>query len=131
MDTFFASWKIKTFIVLLLSVSLKQKMHTDKATGIHVVVVPNCPRQPCYATLMNMLIDYLIFIKKRPSLITLPGKLSIHKIWDRLDLLVCLLFGDQSKIINFRKTLQTSLCRHGERNNKTIQMLPQQMGGFL
>lgn len=63
-------------------------MHTDKATGI--VVVPNWPTQPFYATLMQMLIDYHIFIKKRLSLITLPGK--------------------------------TSLCRHGERNNKAIQM---------
>lgn len=47
-------------------------MHTDKATGI--VVVPNWPTQPFYATLMQMLIDYHIFIKKRLSLITLPGK---------------------------------------------------------
>lgn len=62
-------------------------MHTDKATGI--VVVPNWPTQSIYATLMKMLIDYQIFIKKRPSLITLPGKTS---------------------------------CRHGERNNKAIQM---------
>lgn len=63
-------------------------MHADKATVIEVV--PNWPTQPIYATLMKMLIDYQIFIKKRPSLITLPGK--------------------------------TSLCRHGERNNKAIQM---------
>lgn len=63
-------------------------MHTDKATGI--VVVPNWPTHPIYATLMKMLIDYQIFIKKRPSLLTLPGK--------------------------------KSSCRHGERNNKAIQM---------
>lgn len=78
----------------------------------------NWTTQPFYATLMKMLIDYPIFSKKRPSLLTLPGKTAVHKIWDRLDLfmlLVCLLSGDRSKIINFRKTLQTSLCRHGEK----------------
>lgn len=47
-------------------------MHRDKAIGI--VVVPNWQTQPFYATLMKILIDYPIFIKKRPSLITLPGE---------------------------------------------------------
>lgn len=78
----------------------------------------NWTTQPFYATLMKMLIDYPIFSKKKPSLLTLPGKTAVHKILDRLDLfmlLVCLLSGDRSKIINFRKTLQTSLCRHGEK----------------
>lgn len=123
-DAFSISWKnqkIYCFPPFSIIPAVLQKMHTDKATGI--VVVPNWPTQPFYATLMKMLVDYPIFIKKRPSLLTLPGKTSVHKIWDRLDLLVCLLSGDQSKIINFRKTLQTSLCRHGEKepqNNTNV-----------
>jgi hypothetical protein len=115
-DAFSLNWgKLKIYCFPPFSVlpAVLQKIHTDKATGL--VVVPNWPTQPFYATLMKMLISQPIFIKRRPSLLKLPGKTSVHKIWDRLDLLMCLLSGDQLKITNFREMLRISSCHRGEK----------------
>lgn len=75
MDAFSIGWKIKKIIVVLLSVSLKQFFFLksiDKARSI--VLVPN------WQNMKMLIIDYPIFIKKRPSLLTLPGKIFVHKI---------------------------------------------------
>ena len=93
-----------------------QKIVLEKATGI--VVMPNWPTQPFYATAMKLLIDYPIFLRKSKRLLQLPGKTDIHKIWEKLDLLVCHLSGDQLKIENFRKMLRKYSCHLGDKEPK-------------
>lgn len=87
------------------------KIHTDKIADI-VVAWNWAPKT--YATLIKTLINQPIFIKISTSRLKLPGKASVRNIWERLDMLMCLLFGDPSKITNFWKMLRTSLCHHWE-----------------
>lgn len=80
-------------------------MVVEKAKGI--LVMANWSTQPYYATVMKMLIAKPFYVHRRKTLLQLPGKNESHKIWDKLDMLICLLSGDRSQTETFRKTLPT------------------------
>lgn len=96
-----------------------QKISLDRVTAL--VVIPNWPTQPFYATAMNMLVNNPIFVRKNRKLLQLPNKPEeIHKIWNKLDLLVCQLSGDQSLIKDYQEGLQTFCSQDSDviqRNN--------------
>lgn len=97
-DAFFISWtNINLYCFPPFSVipTVLQKMVVEKAKGI--LVMPNWPTQPYYATVMKMLIANPLYVHRRKTLLKLPGKNEIHKIWDKLDMLICLLSGDRSQ----------------------------------
>lgn len=97
-DAYFISWtNINLYCFPPFSVipTVLQKMVVEKAKGI--LVMPNWPTQPYYATVMKMLIANPLFVHRRKTLLKLPGKNEIHKIWDKLDMLICLLSGDRSQ----------------------------------
>lgn len=105
-DAFSVSWgKMKCYCFPPFSVlpAVLQKMTVEKVTGL--VVLPNWPIQHYYSTTMKMLIAQPLYVHKRKTLLQIPNSKQIHKIWDKLDLLICLLSGEQSKIENFRKML--------------------------
>lgn len=84
----------------------------ERVTGI--VVLPNWPTQHYYSTVMKMLIAHPLYVRKRQTLLQIPNSKQIHKIWDKLYLLICLLSGDQLKTDNFRKTLPKYFYHHGD-----------------
>lgn len=43
---------------------------------------------------MKMLIVNLLYVYRCKILLKLLGKNEIYKIWDKLDMLICLLLGD-------------------------------------
>ena len=96
-----------------------QKISLDKVTAL--VVIPNWPTQPFYATAMNMLVNNPTFVRKNRKLLQMPNKPEeIHKIWNKLDLLVCQLSGDQSLIKDYQEGLQILCSQDGDviqRNN--------------
>ena len=90
-----------------------QKVSIERATA--VIVIPNWPTQSYYATAMNMLIEAPIFIKKSKTLLQLLSQpKDIHPLWKNLDLLICLVSGEQSKCKDFLNKQQTLLCHHGD-----------------
>ena len=106
-DAFSLSWtNMKCYCFPPFSVlpAVLQKMTVEKVTGI--VVLPNWPTQHYYSTAMTMLIAQPSNVHKRKkTLLQIPNSKQIHTFWDKLDLLICLLSGDQSKIENFWKKL--------------------------
>ena len=98
-----------------------QKMVVGRAKGI--LVMPNWPTQPYYATVMKMLIANPVYVHRRKTLLQLPGKSDVHKIWDKLDILICLLSGERLQTETFRKTLPTFCSHHGDQiqqNNMNV-----------
>lgn len=81
------------------------KMSMEKVTGIFVL--PNWPTQHYYSTVIKMLIALSVYVHKRNTLL----HIQIHKIWDKIDLLLCLLSGDQLRTL--RTMLPTYYYRHG------------------
>jgi hypothetical protein len=121
-DAFSISWtgmNLYCFPPFSVIPAVLQKMVIDQAIGI--LVLPNWPTQPYYATAMKMLIAHPLFIPKSKTLLQLPAKNDIHKIWDKLDMLVCLLSGDHSKTEIFRQMLPKFCSHHGDpkRQNST------------
>ena len=117
-DAFSISWagmKLYCFPPFSVIPAVLQKMVMDKSVGI--LVMPNWPTQPYYATAMKMLLACPLFIPKRKTLLQLPAKTDVHKIWDKLDLLICLLSGDQLQTEAFRKTLPTFCSHHGDQKH--------------
>lgn len=97
-DAFSISWtniKLYCFPPFRVIPAVLQKMVVENAKGI--LVMPNWPTQPYYATVMKMLIAKPLNVHRRKTLLQLQGKNEIHKIWDKLDMLICLLSGDRSQ----------------------------------
>lgn len=59
-----------------------------------------------------------VYFHRRKKLLQLPGTNKIHKFWDKLDLLICLLSGDRLVAETFRITLPTSCSHHGDRTQQ-------------
>ena len=98
-DAFSLSWtNMKCYCFPPFSVlpAVLQKMAVEKVTGI--VILPNWPTQHYYSTAMNMLIAQPLYVLHKRKTLQIPNSTQIHKIWDKLDLVICILSGDQSKI---------------------------------
>ena len=123
-DAFSISWagiNLYCFPPFSLIPSVLQKIVLDQAIGI--LIMPDWPTQPYYATVMKMLIEHPIFVHRRKTLLCIPGTTKIHKIWEKLNLLICLLSGDQSKVKSYRNKLKTFCCHHGgkkQQNNMSV-----------
>lgn len=95
-----------------------QKISIEQTTGI--VVLPNWPTQPYYATAMNMLISKPLLLKRNKQLLQLPlHPEMIHQIWKKLDLLVCHLSGNPSRVKTFHNKLLISLCPPGGQRHQS------------
>lgn len=72
---------------------------------------------------MKMLIAEPLYVHRRKTFLQLPGENEIHKIWDKLNMLICLLSGDRSQTETFRKTLPPYCSDHGDQtppNNMNV-----------
>lgn len=114
MSICWSPFKVYIFCPFSLIPEVLQKMSQDKATGI--LIMPNRPTQAFFATAMNMLISLPVILRKSKKLLILPCRpQEIHKIWNRLDLLACLLSGDQYLTTSFQNQLQISSWLPGEK----------------
>lgn len=59
-----------------------------------------------------------VYVHRRKKLLQLPGTNQIHKFWDKLDLLICLLSGDRLVAETFRITLPTFCSHHRDRTQQ-------------
>lgn len=82
-----------------------------------ILVMQNWPTQPYNATLMKMFQIQCMFTDAK-KLLQLPGTNQIHKFWDKLDLLICLLSGDRLVAETFRITLPTFCSHHGDQTQQ-------------
>jgi hypothetical protein len=90
-----------------------QKVKQDQATGI--LILPDWPTQSYYSTVMRMLIQNPVYLKRNKQLLKLPGSMEkTHKIWEHLNLLGCLISGNMSKINSYQKTLPVLSWPHGD-----------------
>lgn len=95
------------------------KIRTDCATGL--MVVPFWPTQPWYPVLLQHLVAHPRVLPKSLQLLQLPEKPGeCHPLQGKLQLLVCKLSGDLSKIKDYQCSLLTLSSMPGDltpRNN--------------
>jgi hypothetical protein len=104
-----------------------QKISKDKGTGI--VIVPFWTTQSFFPTVLNMLIMYPVFLASNPRLLYLPSEPNLkHPLHKKLNLLACLISGDNFKHQAFLKRLKTSSCKHGDLQPKS-SILAQSING--
>ena len=101
-------WKIEFYAFLPFSLigRIIQKISIKTSTGI--LIVPNRPTQLWYSHLMKILIDTPILLPSRKNVLLHPT-LTVHPIWKRLDLLVCLVSGKNILTQKFRNNQLTYL----------------------
>ncbi len=121
-NAFHISWKNFTFYAFppfCIIQRCLQKISEENATGI--MVVPHWPTQPWWPCLINMLTNFPIELPRQQYTLTLPSNPQmIHPLQKTLQLLMCHLSGDCSKIKLFQMQLLQSSSMHGNlahRNN--------------
>ena len=89
-----------------------QKISEEKATG--VMVIPYWPTQSWWPYLTNMLINYPLMLPSTQTTQTLPS--DPQKM---LQLLMCHVSGDCSKVTEFQRQLLQSSYKHGDQGLKS------------
>lgn len=119
-DAFNLNWEnlnLYAFPPFSVTSKVLQKLQEDKATG--VVVLPNWPTQVWFSKAMRMLIQQPVLLQKSKHLLQLPNKPSqVHPLSHKLNLLVCHLSGNNCKIKDFHKMLQTSSYHPGGKEHR-------------
>ncbi|XP_044179688.1 uncharacterized protein LOC122961167 [Acropora millepora] len=120
-DAFTLNWQninLYAFPPFSVVSAVLQKLQEEKASG--VVVLPNWPTQVWFSKAMRMLIQHTVILQKSKSLLKLPSKpAEVHPLSNKLSLLVCHLSGDNYKVRDFHRKLQTPFYHHGEREPKS------------
>ena len=114
-DAFAADWRslnfwcFPPFSIILRTIG---KIRQDQATEL--LVVPFWPTQPWFPVLMQHLIEHPCVLPRRQKMLQLPEKPHVsHPLQGKLQLLVCKLSGDLSKVRAYRRRLQTLSSRPG------------------
>ena len=84
-----------------------QKIIVDEAEG--VIIVPMWPTQTYYPRIMSMLIQPPRLLLKKENLLRLPHSDTSHPLWQKMQLMACLVSGKASKQQEFQKKLEVSL----------------------
>ena len=94
-----------------------QKISLDKATGI--IVVPYWPSQAYFPTLLHMLIATPVLIHRHDQRLQIPTNINLlHPLRKKLNLLGCVISGDNSRKKIYQEKLKTSSCSHGDTAHK-------------
>ena len=114
-DAMCLSWKDKYVYVFppfsMLSRVL-QKLQEDQ--GQAIVIAPLWRTQVWFPKICQMLISQPVLLPRVKSLLQLPhNKTKIHPLWPKLQLMACLLSGQNSASRTFQKELATSSWNHG------------------
>ena len=94
-----------------------QKIIVDEAEG--VIIVPMWPTQTYYPRIMSMLIQPPRLFLKKENLLRLPHSDTSHPLWQKMQLMACLVSGKASKQQEFQKKLEVSCCSLGENPPET------------
>ena len=90
-----------------------RKIKEDEATGM--IVVPHSPTQSWWPYLSSMLIAKPVLLPRTPKLLYLPAEPDrTHPLSRTMQLLICQVSGNFSKVKTFQTQLQTSSYNHGE-----------------
>ena len=87
------------------------KIQEDECDGI--LVAPFWTTQSWFSKLSRMLIDCPFLLPRSDKALWHPQKQTVHPL-KKMTLAVFRLSGNTSKASTFRRTLQNSLCRHGD-----------------
>ena len=98
-----------------------QKIRNDQSHAI--IITPVWPTQPCFNSLMEILVDYPVVIQKRAKLLTLHNQEKEHPLLKTMKLMACFVSGNLSEIEDFQSRLQTYSCPHGDKELKGNTML--------
>ena len=94
-DAFTISWGILNFYVFppfSVIAAMLEKIQREGGQGI--CVIPNWPTQNWYAKAFQMMIKDPVYIKASKDLLRLPSHPhEIHPIWEKINLIICLLSG--------------------------------------
>ena len=96
-------WCFPPFSIIL---QVLHKIQLDKATGL--LMVPRWPTQPWYPVLTKHLVDHPRVLPRRLKLLQLPEKpQECHPLQGKLQLMVCKLSGNHSRIKDYQERLPT------------------------
>ena len=115
-DAFTLNWsefqKVYVFPPFSIMGRCLQKIREEEASGI--VIAPLWPTQNWFTSLMELLIDFPVIIRKKKELLTLPMKDKKHPLQNKLKLVVCRVSGTISENEVFLSNLPTFSCHPGE-----------------
>ena len=112
-DAFSIVWDRKPFYAFPpFPLRCLQKITADKAEG--VIIVPMWPTQTYYPRLMSMLIQLPRLLPRKENLLRLPHSEKSHPLWQKMQLMACLVSGIASRQKEFRKKQEESCCSLGE-----------------
>ena len=84
-----------------------RKISREKSTG--VLVVPYWPSQPWFPRMTGMLVEKPIVLSARNNLLTMPGQPEEkHRLYRTLKIVICMVSGKDTEIVDFQGKLQTS-----------------------
>ena len=104
-----------------------RKISREKTTG--VLVVPYWPSQPWFPRIIGMLVEKPIVLSARNNLLRMPGQPEEkHRLHRTLKIVICLVSGKNSEIVDFQGKLQRSSAVHGGKGQQGF-MIPTSKGG--
>ena len=94
-DAFSMSWKsLKFYAFPPFSVIGAMLAKIEREAGMGVVVLPNWPTQSWYPKAVQLMAAEPVYVKASKDLLRLPSHpQKIHPIWDKINLIICLLSG--------------------------------------
>ena len=104
-DAFTLNWaklKFYAFPPFAILLQVLKKIEYDEAEG--VIVVPYWPTQVWFPLLHRLLLAEPLRLPRNADLLTLPFREGPHPLWQKLQLVACLLSGRRSK----RKVLKNN-----------------------
>jgi hypothetical protein len=106
-----------------------QKIQQEQCTV--VVVVPRWPTQTWWPKLVSLLIAYPILLPKTRDTLILPSSPeSTHPLYPHLELLMCHLSGNRSKVKAFQQLLPTLFPNPGDKGRLNSIDLTSKNGNF-
>jgi hypothetical protein len=119
-DAFTLNWDNKFMYIFppfSIIPRILQKIEADRARAL--MIVPLWATQSWFPKLTRMLIQEPALLPQIPQLLTLPfQRETVHPLQGKLQLMGCLLSGQDSQGEAFRQELKKSCSNHGERGPK-------------
>ncbi|MCG7878915.1 MAG: hypothetical protein N0C90_21665, partial [Candidatus Thiodiazotropha endolucinida] len=118
-DAFTCSWSdlyMYVFPPFSLISRLVAKLKQDQ--GECILIAPVWTSQTWFPSVMGMITDTPYLLPKDENLLTIPGTTKCHPLRKKMNLMACLLSGDQSKVEMFLQKQPVSSWRRGDPEHK-------------
>ena len=114
-DAFSIRWTLVNSVYLFPPFSLLgrcvQKIREENARGI--VIAPLWKTQPWFSSLMELLVDVPVLLRRKKGLLRIPNQEVVHPLLDKMRLLACKVSGCFSENRDFLSRQPISSCHPG------------------